>query len=187
MRLFSLTLLLAALWLAMSGHFSPLILGLGALSVALIAWLSCRMDIVDVEGLPLHTYPRIAGFGLWLTKQIVESNVAMARVILGRELQISPRMLRVDGTQRTDVGRVLLAHSITLTPGTVTVDVDGAGLRVHAINAEATASLVDRTMPTRVAEVDVGRSYAADVTPMDTVSTERHGSAARQGKNGSQG
>jgi multicomponent Na+:H+ antiporter subunit E len=95
------------------------------------------MDVVDREGHLLHLYLRIIGYMPWLTIQIFRANVDVVRRVLGQSLPISPRMFRVRATQRTDLGRVIYANSITLTPGTVSVESEGSEILVHALTGGA--------------------------------------------------
>jgi len=135
----------------MSGHFDALLLGLGALSVALVVWLSVRMRLVDREGVPLHTLQRAVPYGLWLFKEIVTSNLAVGRRVLSPGLKIEPQVFEVEGGQADDVGRMLYANSITLTPGTVTIDVDDDRMIVHGLTDEAAQDLKSGVMQAKVA------------------------------------
>lgn len=150
----SLVLMLAALWLALSGHTEPLILGLGAVSVALVAWLAHRMDVVDHEGHPVHLGARAPVYWAWLGWEICKANWDVARRVLRPGKTISPTLVRVPSSQKTDLGRVLFANSITLTPGTVTLHVEPGFVDVHALTREAAADLLDGEMDRRVTEVE---------------------------------
>ena len=76
--------------------------------------------------------------------------------ILNPGLPISPRLVRVRAGQRTDVGRVLYANSITLTPGTVTIDTEGDTITVHALTAEAAAGVESGEMDRRASRAEGG-------------------------------
>ena len=89
-----------------------------------------------------------------LLKEIVLSNIAVARVILDPRLPIHPRILRVEASQKTDVGRVTYANSITLTPGTVTLDVRDGKLLVHALTTGSAEGLLTGEMDRRVARLE---------------------------------
>ncbi|WP_277813026.1 Na+/H+ antiporter subunit E [Hyphomonas beringensis] len=124
---------LVGFWLGMSGHFSPLLLSLGALSVAVCLILAYRLDIIDREGAP---YVRILGYAMyfpWLMKEIVKANITVIRACVKADLDIAPALVKVKTTCRTDLAKVTFANSITLTPGTVTVEVEGDKMLVHAL------------------------------------------------------
>lgn len=122
-------------WLALSGHYTPLLLTFGIGSTLLVVWLSTRMGVVDEEGVPVHIWLRTLLYLPFLLKEIFVANVVVAKIILDPKLPISPRMVVFHGTQSTDLGRALYANSITLTPGTITTGVEGQDYEIHALSA----------------------------------------------------
>lgn len=149
-RLVSLALILFGTWLLWSGVYQPLIVGFGVASSLFVVWLARRMGICDAEGNPAHLIPRLILYVPWLVWAIIKSNIDVARRILQPSLPISPRLVKIKATQKDDLGRVIYANSITLTPGTVTVDVQGDELTIHALTAEAEADLLTGDMDRRV-------------------------------------
>lgn len=130
----TLALMLAAMWLALSGRTdNTLLLFLGATSVILVILLVERMRTLDEETSPFHRAFAAIGYWIWLGGEIVRANIMVSRAILRADLDITPRLFRVRASQATDLGRATFANSITLTPGTVTIDVDGDDLIVHAL------------------------------------------------------
>ena len=136
----------------MSGHFTPLLLGLGGVSVALVTWLAARMRIVDREGLPVQHGLAILPYGVWLLREVVTSSLAIARTVTARELEIQPQVFTVKGLPHDAVAQTLYANSITLTPGTVTLDVDDQHLLIHALTNHASEGLHAGEMRRRVAQ-----------------------------------
>ncbi len=139
-RAISLTVVLAAVWLAWSGHLdSPLLLSLGAASVVFVVLLCAQMGILDGEAAPLElSFPRLFAYVPWLAREIVLANLDVARrIVTPGPVRIAPRLVRVRASQRTDVARVIHANSITLTPGTISIDVEGDEILVHALHAAA--------------------------------------------------
>mgnify|MGYP000847563464 FL=1 len=154
-----LILALAAFWFALSGETAPLFLMLGALSVLLTLWLVARLKIVDRDASPYHRVPQMLIYGVWLIGEIVKANVAVVRRILGPTHAIDPVMVNVTSSARTSLGRAIFANSITLTPGTVTVDVDGDKLKVHALVRETSSAASFAPMDRRAAATaDGGKS-----------------------------
>lgn len=156
MRIASLTVVLVALWLAWSGVFQPLTLSLGAASIAIVVALAVRMGIADEEGMPTELrLGRFAAYTGWLAIEIVKANLDVARRILspGR-LPIAPRIIRVRASQQTEVGRVIYANSITLTPGTISIDLEGDEILIHALHAEAAAGVETGEMDRRCAALE---------------------------------
>ena len=141
---------LAAVWFLLSGHTDPLLLGFGAVSCVLALLAARRLGVVDREGFPLHLWRRIPGYWLWLAVEIVKANIDVGRRILDPKLPIDPRVFEVPASQRSDLGRVIYANSITLTPGTIALDVRGDSILVHALTAEGQAALDTGAMDARV-------------------------------------
>ena len=147
MKTISFVILLSLFWLFLSGHFSPLLLGLGAASVALTVFLSRRMNVIDHESYPLHLSLKFPGFFLYLFREIVKANIdVVTRVLHWRGASISPQMIDIPQPQESDLGAVIYANSITLTPGTVTIRLSKDSLTVHALSKEAAAELATGAM-----------------------------------------
>lgn len=147
----SLGLVLAALWLGLSGKLEPLFLLLGALSVGFALWTALRMDIVDRESHPIHISGGLIRFWILLIRDIVIANAQVVREILRPRLAITPTVVEFESQQRSDLGKVILGNSITLTPGTVTLDIQGSRFRVHGLTREiaedAASGVMDRRIP----------------------------------------
>jgi len=144
-----------AVWLLNSGHYTLLITSFGVASCLLVVWLSRRMGIVDEEGMPVRLLHRLPIYLPWIAKEVVKSNLDVARRILtlGRP-GVSPRLFEAPTTQHSDLGRVLYANSITLTPGTVSIRVHGTKITVHAIADEVADDLLEGEMDRRVTRLE---------------------------------
>lgn len=152
----SLTAVLALLWLGWSGHFEPLTLALGAGSLFVVVALSVRMQLVDDEGAPLGLrWARLAGYVAWLAWEIVKANLDVARRILSPGTPpISPRIIRVKASQESELAQVIYANSITLTPGTISIDVEGGEILVHALHEDAASGVEAGEMDRRCARLE---------------------------------
>jgi multicomponent Na+:H+ antiporter subunit E len=117
----------------LSGFFETLLLALGAVSCLAVVLIARRMDVVDREGHPIHLGWRALLYWPWLAWEIVKANLDVARRIVDPKLPISPRVIRVKTSQKSELGQVIYANSITLTPGTVSMLVSGDSILVHAI------------------------------------------------------
>lgn len=146
----SMALLLAATWLLLSGHFGVLLLTLGALSCALVLFLSHRMAVIDRETQPLHLASALPGYWLWLLGQILRSNLDVVRRILSPRVDISPTMVRIELDEKTELGQTIFANSITLTPGTVSVDLRAGTVEVHGLARNVVNALAGGEMQRRV-------------------------------------
>jgi multicomponent Na+:H+ antiporter subunit E len=143
--------ILLAVWLLNSGHYTLLMISFGVASCLFVVFLSLRMGIVDDEAEPVHLLPRAVVYLPWLVKEIFKSNIDVARRVLtpGR-LRISPRIIEAGTTQHSELGRVIYANSITLTPGTVSIRVHGSYITVHAIADDVAEGLLEGEMDRRV-------------------------------------
>lgn len=150
----TLGLILFASWLLMSGIFIPLILILGVFSCAIVVVIAMRMDVIDHEAVPVHITFKVLLYWPWLLWEIIKSNIDVTKRVLGMA-DISPTMVRIKATQKTDLGIVIFANSITLTPGTISIDVDEEGyILVHALSRDGTEGLEGGEMDRRVTEIE---------------------------------
>jgi multicomponent Na+:H+ antiporter subunit E len=154
MRMVALVAALFAFWLLLSGIYTPffVLTGLGAsIAVAALAW---RMDVSDREGHPVHLTLGAAAYWPWLVGEIAKSGWRVARIIVDPRLPISPTLARFKPSQKTAVGLVTHANSITLTPGTVAVEADHREFLVHALTREGAEALAGSEMDRRVCRLE---------------------------------
>lgn len=147
-------LLLSATWLFWSGIYEPLMLVFGLLSCLLALYLAHRMGFFRREIFSLHLLPRLPQFWAWLLVEIVKANFAVAAAVLRPRHLVHPTIIDI----RSDsgpIGQTLLANSITLTPGSITLDVDEGRLRVHCLTAAAAEQLLTGEMNRRVSAIAV--------------------------------
>ena len=154
MRMASLGVFLFAFWLILSGHYTGLLITFGVLTCIGILLLAHRMQVVDEEGHPIHLAIGGLTYWPWLVLEIAKSSWTVTRLILSPSLPISPTMVRVKASQKTRVGVNVYANSITLTPGTISVNVDGDTISVHAITADGAAELKEGAMDARVSVLE---------------------------------
>jgi multicomponent Na+:H+ antiporter subunit E len=154
LRIVSLAGFLFVFWLALSGHYTPALIAIGAASAILCAYAAIRLGIVDAEGHPVHLLGRAFTYYPWLVLEIVKSAWGVTKLILHPRLPISPTMTVVRASQRTPPGVATYANSITLTPGTLTVGVDGHHLVVHALAREGALDLEAGAMDRRVSRFE---------------------------------
>jgi len=148
--LISLALVLAALWLGLSGVYKPLLFALGAASVLFVVWMSRRMEVVGVEHNPVLYSWGLPVYWLWLLAEIVKSNIDVARAALGSPDRLHPRIVTVPVTLRSAVAKVTYANSITLTPGTVTLLLEADEIEAHALTPAAASGLESGAMARKI-------------------------------------
>jgi multicomponent Na+:H+ antiporter subunit E len=151
-----LTLSLYAFWLVMSGFWdNPLLLTLGAVSTALVAWLSWRIE----KHYPFHSFMRVLAnlprYWPWLVWEVVKSNAdVLKRIWLPSRYPIDPAQSVLPMSQQSRIGRTIYANSITLTPGTIAVRVDGDKVLVHALHSDSIRDLEQGEMDRRVTALE---------------------------------
>lgn len=147
----SLWVFLYALWIMLSGYLdNPLLLGLGAVSCTLVVYIAHRMDVIDHEGHPSHLSVKILPYWAWLCWEIVKANFDVAKVILSPKMPISPVMFKTRASQSQELGQVIYANSITLTPGTVTIALEDGVLEVHALTIEGAKGVLSGEMDKKI-------------------------------------
>jgi multicomponent Na+:H+ antiporter subunit E len=156
-RYITLGLALFGLWILLSGHYEPLILGFGVFSSVLVSYLAWRMDREDHFAFRVPLSLRLPGYLLWLLKEMFKANVNVSRIILTPSLPISPIMVPFRANQRSDYFRMIYANSITLTPGTITTGTDGEVLRIHALTWHDVDGREEDEMDLRIAAMESGR------------------------------
>ena len=130
-----LTMLFATLlgfWMLLNGSLAPDILVVGLIAAIVITFLFSNSLAVISE---LSTTPRAliaaVGYVFFFARELVKSNLNLARIVLSPALPLNPGIVKVRTRLKSRMGRLLLANSITLTPGTLTVDIDGEWLYIH--------------------------------------------------------
>lgn len=136
---FILTLAMVAAWLTLSGYFIPMILTFGVISIAIVVWMCRRMGILDGETVPYMTSPQTLSYYVWLFGEIVKANVQVVKAVLSPDLEVSPTLVKIPLNTDVDIAETMFANSITLTPGTVSVDMQPDYILVHALLEEMSA------------------------------------------------
>ncbi|TWU37815.1 putative monovalent cation/H+ antiporter subunit E [Novipirellula aureliae] len=151
--------LLFASWCVWSGHFdNPFLLSLGVLSSFFCLWLSLRMKIVDEEGTPLELgILPLARYIPYLGMEVVKSNLTVAKIILSRDLPLRRCVVTTKMGPKTELGRVILANSITLTPGTVSICLDDDNISIHALSQVEADEDIAGEMDRKVCELEGAR------------------------------
>ena len=151
-------------WVILSGHFTPFLLISGAVCAALTVAITLRMDLLDRRRDFLGRVWRLPFYWLWLAGQIILWALIVSRKVLASRLDIDPVLERVPSSQRSDLGRVMYANSITLTPGTLSTDVREGEIEVHALTQAAMEDLKSDDMDRRVSATEASPHKPAEPT-----------------------
>lgn len=157
MGLFLHWLLLFGFWLVLSGMFDGLHLGLGVVCTAAVAWLSQQMQLVSLHEGADETHHLAATalhrqflYSIWLLGEIAIANWQVLKIVLDPKMPIDPALIRFDSSVTSDLGITILANSITLTPGTITVEVEQGEFLIHALVGNESAVDGVRSIQQRV-------------------------------------
>lgn len=149
----ALAVLLAAAWLLWSGLYKPLLLALGLISCVLVLVIAQRMRLFDTDILELRFLARLVRFWGWLGREVVRSSLEVTRAVLNPKLPISPSVAEFDTRCEHPVDQALLGNSITLTPGTLTLSIEGRRFVVHALTEGGARDVMAGEMDRRVSEL----------------------------------
>ncbi len=138
--------------------FKPLMLFFGLTSCLLVAAIVSRCQIVDSNESTLAILARMLAYVPWLILEVIKSNIDVAKRIWQPTMPISPTIVTVKASQKTALGLVIHANSITLTPGTLSIDVEPGLIEVHALSADSIPDLESGEMDRRVARLEGSQS-----------------------------
>ncbi|ODS25119.1 hypothetical protein AB835_00175 [Candidatus Endobugula sertula] len=155
-RLYRLLIALVLLWILLSGMFEPMLLILGFISVLLVCFFAYQMRVLVHRGQSIYFRPlHIIRYWCWLVVEIFKSNWGVTKRVFNPLLPIKPVLKAIPAKQKTELGRVIYANSITLTPGTVAINIAKSGeILVHALHEDSIRELEMGHMDEKVCELE---------------------------------
>ncbi|NBH83754.1 sodium:proton antiporter [bacterium C-53] len=138
-------LFLVCLWIMFNGKFTIEIAVFGIVIALAVFLLMCRfMDYsLEKEKKLFLILPDIIKYLFLLIWEIVKANMATAHLVLNQKIEVEPQLICFTTPLKTDTARVILADSITLTPGTITVELEGGEFKVHCLDRELAEGIED--------------------------------------------
>jgi multicomponent Na+:H+ antiporter subunit E len=162
----ALPILLFLLWVLLSGKLDAFHLGTGVLVVVFVVWQKQGLPPLQAPGSPQLRFLRLVPYAGWLFWQMLLSAVQVARVVIHPSRHLDPQLIQFRVQHPSLVAGVILANSITLTPGTLTIELQEDRLVVHALTSRAAGDLLEGDMARRVA-----RLYTDDpLPPLEVIS-----------------
>ncbi len=146
-------LLLSTFWVLLSGYIQPLLLGFGAVSVIVVLFVLKRMDDIDQEKQEIGSGLRLVKYTPWLIGQIIRSSLQVTKLIWGSADKVSPSLAKISAENIPPSRRALYANSITLTPGTLSVDLVDDEITVHALQKSSIEKLEQRAMEQKITQM----------------------------------
>lgn len=146
-------ILLSMFWLLLSGYIQPLLLGFGVASVAVVLFILKRMDDIDKEQQHIGISLRLVRYLPWLIGQIVSSSIQVTKLIWGSSNKVSPTLAKISVKNVPAKTRALYANSITLTPGTLSIDLADDEVTVHALQKSSIDELKQGDMEKKITTI----------------------------------
>lgn len=141
---------LFVLWVMLSGKFDLYHLGLGLILSFAVAWINSGHSSFVPR---FYIWGKILLYFPWLFTRILQSGLHLTKLILHPKLPIHPRLIRYESQLQERPAVVLLGNSITLTPGTITAEVNGKVLLVHAMDEASGEDVTSRRLESKIAQV----------------------------------
>ena len=145
--------LMISLWLLLSGHYTQLLLWFGALSCGFVVFMAWKSDVLDGDIRLEQFFLKVPLYWLWLIKEILKSNIATGKAIWTNNYD--PEIFEIEASQKSDNGLANYANSITLTPGTVTVVIDGNLFVVHALTKDMGDDVRSGIMDNKITKLEL--------------------------------
>ncbi len=149
------TIAMFLFWILLSGEFTFILITSGVVASLITAYLSHDIFVGKAD-LKTET-GRVFKFIVyipWLLWEIILANVEIAYLVLNPKPLVDPQIVRFKNDLKTDLGIVTLAHSITLTPGTVTVEANREEFVIHAIWQKSADGIIGGEMQRKVKKIE---------------------------------
>jgi len=167
--------MLMAFWALLSGKFDVFHLSLGVVCSLIVAYLSHDLLFANVRvGDGRVIAQRFLRYIPWLLHEIVTANFYVAYLVLSPKMPIDPQIIRFKTKLESDISWVTLANSITLTPGTITIDIADREFMVHALDKKVAGDLDTGEMEDQVAHIfmEADHIYIQDVLDVSRIFAE---------------
>jgi multicomponent Na+:H+ antiporter subunit E len=163
---------LFGLWVLLSGKLDVFHLGMGVLAVAFAVWQGRGLAPMQLPGEPALRIWRMVPYTFWLFGQMILSALHVAQVVIRPRDHLDPQLIQFRSQQPSLLAEVILANSITLTPGTLTIDLQENRLIVHALTARTAREVLEGGMARRV-----GRLFSDEpLRPIEVITPPAEGS-----------
>lgn len=141
-------------WLVISASLAPVDVAVGAVLSLLLGWWSARfLWAGQAPGISLRESLALLRYLARFSLQVLHSAIHVALIVMNPRLPIEPRLFVCRTQLQREVSRIAFAHSVSLTPGTLTVDVSGSDFLVHCLDEESVERILSGELERRVAEV----------------------------------
>ena len=140
------------IWLGLTGIKSDLVyIFFAILTSVLVYYFAHQLSLLPKK--PNIDLLKSIKYVFWLIAEIIKSSISVSKIAWRRNISIYPLLEPIISVQNTELGVVIYANSITLTPGTVTLSTEDNKLLVHALDIKFMEDLQDGTMDKKVLEI----------------------------------
>lgn len=149
-------ILMLLLWIVFNGKLTVEILMFGVCICAVLYWFTCKTlgYSPQKEVALMHVLGRFVKYQIILVWEIIKANLQVMQLILSPSAKIEPQMVHFQSDLKEDGSRITLANSITLTPGTITVGLEGGEYTVHALDKRFAEGLDDSVFVKQLTEME---------------------------------
>lgn len=143
------------IWLIFSGKYDAMHVSFGVIAVTLVILMNYRLSKVNLfpergePNVPIKIY-RLPAYILWLVKEIFLANLQVAYLVIHPKMPIKPTLLTFRTKLPSASAKVILGNSITITPGTLTIDIEHNKFLVHCLIPKSAGSLESGDMQSRI-------------------------------------
>lgn len=149
-------LLFFFVWIVFNGKITAEIVWLGLVVAAVVFWFICKFMDYSIQKEKL-LYKKLVSFSAYiclLIKEIISANMTVFHMILTEREEMEPVIVTFRTGLKTEMARVILANSITLTPGTITVSIEEDELVVHCLDKSLAEGIEDSVFEQRLKELE---------------------------------
>ncbi|MCI7130949.1 MAG: Na+/H+ antiporter subunit E [Lachnospiraceae bacterium] len=146
------------IWIIFNEKFNLEILLFGLVISAAVFTFVCKFMDYSIKK-ELHFYRKLPGMLCYvfvLVKEILMANLNVCHLILSEEEEIEPALVQFTADMETPAGRAFYANAITLTPGTITVSLEGDTYVVHCLDESMAEGLADAKLEQMLHEIEQG-------------------------------
>ncbi|MBP5197453.1 MAG: Na+/H+ antiporter subunit E [Lachnospiraceae bacterium] len=146
------------LWVIFNGQFTAEIAIFGVFIAAALFVFTCKFMDYSIKK-ELSFYKNIfkeISYGILLVKEVVKANLFVAKLILTQETEPEPMLVTFKSSLKTETARAFLANAITLTPGTITVNLDEDEFTVHCLDRDLAEGIDELEFQSRLSEFEKG-------------------------------
>jgi len=141
-------------WFMLSGHFSVIIVTSAVIYALIAAYFTHDYFIEKISFAGIKRIFKFIAYLPWLFWEIIMANLQVAYIVLSPKMPISPELVETETDLKTDYGKTALGNSITLTPGTVTIEIENSKILVHAITKEHAQDIRNKDIEKKILRIE---------------------------------